>query len=296
MNKIKNQLDLHLMIIPGCILTLIFCYIPILGNVIAFKDFTPFLGIKGSPWVGLNNFKYVFGLPNFTQVIRNTLFIATMKMIFTLIIPIIISLLMNEAANTWVKKGIQTALYLPYFMSWVILGGIFLEILSLNGPINNIISTIGINPIYFAGDNKWFPFTLVATDVWKGMGFSTIVYMAALTTIDANLYEASSIDGAGRWKQTLHITLPGMLAIIVLMGTLSLGNILNAGFEQVLVLYSPQVYQNGDILDTFIYRFGLKQAQYGPATAIGLFRSLVSCAMISLSYFLASKYANYRIF
>ena len=296
MNKIKRQIDLHLMIIPGIILVFIFSYIPIFGNVIAFKDYTPLFGFENSPWVGFDNYRYVFGLQNFWQVIWNTVYIAVMKIILELLIPIILSLLMNEARGKLYKNSIQTAMYIPHFMSWVLLGGIFMEILALNGPVNNVINFFGLDSIYFLGDNAWFPIAMVMTDTWKEMGFNTIVFMAAITSIDPQLYEAAMIDRAGRWRQTLHVTIPGMLPIIILMGALSLGNVLNAGFDQIFTLYSPQVYQSGDIIDTLTYRIGLVNAQFGPATAIGMFKSLVSCVLVSLSYFLASKFANYRIF
>lgn len=182
-------------------------------------------------------------------------------------------------------------------LSWIILGGILIDILSPSqGIVNQVLGLFGIEPIYFLGDNKWFPFTIVATDVWKEFGFNTIVYLAALTSINPALYEAALIDGANRWKQTLYVTLPGMLPIIVLLATLSLGNVLNAGFDQIFNLYSPSVYETGDILDTLVYRTGLEQAQYSVATAIGLFKSVVSFVMVSVSYFLAYRLVNYRIF
>ena len=284
------------MILPGLLLILYFGYVPIFGNVLAFMNYKPLLGLAGSKWVGFQNFVYVYSLPNSVQVIWNTVYIAVMKIVLGLVVPIIITLLMNEAANRTFKRGLQTIIYMPHFMSWVILGGIFLNLLSLQGPLNAIITALGAEPVFFLGNKSVFPFTIVFTDVWKEAGFSTIVYMAALTSIDPTLYESAAMDGANRLRMTWHITLPGMLPIIVLLGTLSLGNVLNAGFEQIFTLYSPQVYQTGDILDTFTYRLGILQAQYGPATAVGLFKSAISCIMISFSYYLAAKFANYRIF
>ena len=191
----------------------------------------------------------------------------------------------------------QTLIYLPYFLSWVILSGVLLDILSPSqGIVNQLLQGIGIKPIFFLGDNRWFPFTLVISNEWKEFGFSTIVYIAAILGINPSLYEAAVVDGASRWRQTWHITLPGMAPIIVLMATLSVGNILNAGFEQVFNLYSPIVYQSGDIIDTFVYRIGMVDAQYGVATAVGLFKSVISFILISLSYVLAYRFANYRIF
>jgi putative aldouronate transport system permease protein len=192
---------------------------------------------------------------------------------------------------------VQTTIYLPYFLSWVVLGGILIDILSPSGGIvNAALKSVGIQPIFFLGDNDWFPGTLVASDIWKNFGYGTIVYLAAITGIDPGLYEAATIDGANRWHKVWHITLPGMRMVIVLLSVLSLGQLLNAGFDQVFNLYSPQVYESGDILDTFVYRIGLLDAQYGVATAVGFFKSLVSLILISGSYFVAYRFAKYRIF
>jgi putative aldouronate transport system permease protein len=195
------------------------------------------------------------------------------------------------------KRSFQTMVYLPHFLSWILLGGILIDVLSPStGIVNKFLGLFGVEPIYFLGDRSWFPFVLVGTDTWKEFGYNTIVYLAAITGINPSLYEAAIMDGSNRWKQTLHITLPGMMPIIVLLSVLSLGNVLNAGFDQVFNLYSPQVYETGDILDTFVYRLGLVDAQYSVATAVGLFKSVVSLAFISISYLLAYRLANYRIF
>jgi putative aldouronate transport system permease protein len=236
-------------------------------------------------------------MPETSQVIFNTLFIAVLKIIAHLVIPIAIALLLNEISNTYFKRWIQTLIYLPHFLSWVILSGILVNLLSPStGVINNLLESIGVDPIFFLGDNNWFRYVLVISDIWKEFGFSTIVYLAALTSINPSLYEAAIVDGANRWKQTIHITLPGMMSIIVLMATLSLGNVLNAGFEQVFNLYNPSVYESGDILDTLIYRVGFVNSDYSVSTALGLFKSVVSFTLISISYWLAYRFANYRIF
>lgn len=297
LKKWRTQLPLHLMIIPGLIAILIFCYIPMVGVVIAFQDFMPVKGLFGSKWIGFENFRYMVQLPDFYQIVWNTIFIATMKIIVGLIVPVSIAILLNEIRKEFYKRSIQTLIYLPYFLSWVILSGILIDILSPSrGIVNLIIEGLGFDAIFFLGDNQWFPYTLVISNEWKEFGFSTIVYLAAIAGINPSLYEASIVDGANRWQQTLHITLPGMTPIIVLMATLSIGNILNAGFEQVFNLYSPVVYESGDIIDTFVYRIGLVEAQYGLATAVGLLKSFVSLVLISVSYFLAYRFANYRIF
>jgi len=288
---------LHLMILPGVLLVFVFSYIPMLGSYIAFKDFKPALGLFGSDWIGWGNFVFVFKIPDFLQIIWNTIYISLLKIVGLIIVPVTVALMLNEIRAERLKKAIQTLIYLPHFLSWVILSGILIDILSPStGIVNQILLFFGMEPIFFLGNQFWFPFTLVLTEIWKNFGFGTIIYLAALTNIDPSLYEAAAMDGAGRFRKIWNITLPGILPIIVLMTVLSFGDILNAGFEQVLNLYSAQVYKTGDIIDTFIYRLGLEQAQFGPATAVGLFKSLISFIFVSVSYFLADRLVNYRIF
>ncbi|MGD6794174.1 ABC transporter permease [Metabacillus indicus] len=285
------------MILPGLILVSIYSYGPMIGLVMAFQDYDPVLGFFASEWVGLENFQFVFSLPNFSDVFWNTVSIAVLKIIAGLVVPITIAILLNEIGKSMIKRSVQTLIYLPHFLSWVILGGILIDILSPStGIVSKMLTALGINPPFFLGDNNWFPSVLVASNTWKEFGFSTIVYLAAISGINQSLYEAAAVDGAKKWRQIWHITLPGMRPIIILMATLSLGSVLNAGFDQVFNLYSPIVYESGDIIDTFVYRLGLLEAQYGVATAIGLFQSIISFGLISLSYFLAYRWANYRIF
>lgn len=276
--KFKKELPLHLMILPGLILVLIFSYVPMGGLIIAFQKFIPSKGMFGNQkWIGFDNFSYVFSLPGFTRAMMNTIIIAAWKIVLGLVVPIVFALLLNEVKGRRFKKVVQTIVYLPYFMSWVILGGIFRDMLSPGeGIINQIITAFGGKSIFFLGDNRYFRGTMIVTDIWKNFGYGAIVYLAAILGIDTQLYEAAQIDGANRWQQTWHVTLPGMKMIIVLMMVLSLGNVLNAGFDQIFNMYSTSVYQTGDIIDTFVYRLGLLDAQYGPATAVGLFKSVIS--------------------
>ncbi|MDO4292810.1 MAG: ABC transporter permease subunit [Eubacteriales bacterium] len=294
----KRELPLHLMILPSAIMVFIFSYIPLYGLTIAFKKFNPAKGLFGeNPWCGLDNYAYIFSLPNIGRVFSNTLLIAVAKIIFGMIIAIAVALLLNECRCRFLKRNVQTLIYFPYFISWIILGGIMTDILSpSDGIINQLISFWGADPVYFLGDNRIFPGTLVVSDIWRNFGYNSIVYLAAITSIDPSLYEAAAIDGAGRWKQTLHITLPGMSTIIILMCILSLGNVLNAGFDQVYNLYSVQVYESGDIIDTLVYRIGLQQAQFGPSTAVGLLKSVISFILISFAYLFAWKKYDYRVF
>ncbi|MNE14985.1 putative multiple-sugar transport system permease YteP [compost metagenome] len=292
-----RNIPLHLMILPALLLIIIFSYIPMAGLVIAFQDFSPISGFRDMTWTGLENFRYLLDLPGFRQVVWNTVIISVLKIIAGLTIPVIAALLLNEVRSNGFKRSIQTIIYMPHFFSWVILGGIIVDVLSpSSGIVNMLLKSLGIQPIQFLADNGWFRYVLVITDQWKEFGFGTIIYLAALTSIDQSLYEASVIDGAGRWKQTWHITLPGIRPIMILMLTLSLGNVLNGGFDQVFNLYNPLVYESGDILDTMIYRIGLQEAQYSVSTALGLIKSVVSFVFIGLGYYLAYRFAKYRIF
>ncbi|WP_336779881.1 ABC transporter permease [Paenibacillus illinoisensis] len=292
-----RNIPLHLMILPGLIIIIVFGYIPMAGLSIAFQNFSPIAGFKNMNWVGLDNFRYLFDLPGFGQVVWNTVFISVMKISSGLVIPVLVALLLNEVRKTGFKRTIQTVIYMPHFFSWVILAGIIVDVLSpSSGIVNMLLKSLGMEPIQFLASNDWFPYILVITDQWKEFGFGTIIYLAALTSIDKSLYEAAVMDGAGRWKQTWHITLPGIRPIVILMVTLSLGNVLNGGFDQVFNLYNPLVYESGDILDTMIYRIGLQDAQYSVSTALGLIKSVVSFIFIGLGYFLAYRFANYRIF
>ncbi|MBN2982445.1 MULTISPECIES: ABC transporter permease [Cohnella] len=285
------------MIVPGLIVLFIYQYLPMFGFVMAFQDFKPAFGISGSEWVGWDNFTYALNLPNISQVVWNTFYISVLKVIASQAFPIAVAILLNEVRMMLFKRTVQTLIYLPHFLSWIIMGGILVDILSPSkGIVNQFLGLFGAEPIFFLGDADIFPYVLVLSDLWKDFGFNTIVYLAALTSINPHLYEAAVIDGANRWKQIRHVTLPGMVPIVVLVATLSLGNILNAGFDQVFNLYSPSVYETGDIIDTLVYRTGILQAKYALATAIGLFKSVVSFVLIVVSYVLAYRIANYRIF
>ncbi len=295
--KFKRNIPLHLMLIPGVIVIFIYNYIPMAGLIMAFQNYKPTKGIFRSDWVGLDNFKMFMSYPNVEQIIFNTVFIACAKLILGIIVPVIFALLLNEIRNVRYVKIVQTIVYLPNFLSWVILGSVFATVLSpSNGIVNHIIEFLGGEAKYFLGDNKLFPWTLIITDIWKNFGYGSIVYMAALMGVDSALHEAAAIDGAGKWKQTIHVTLPSIAPIIFVMAILSLGNVLNAGFDQIFNMYSPQVYQSGDILDTFIYRIGLENAKYSLSAAVGLFKSVISLILISSSYYLAKRYGDYQIF
>jgi len=294
----KKELQLHLMILPAIILVLIFSYFPLFGLRIAFQRFLPAKGLFGDQrFVGLDNFRYVLALPNFLPVLRNTFLIAGAKIVLNLLVPVTVALMLNELGESRIKRPIQTIIYFPHFLSWIIFGGILIDLLSPGtGIVNKLITALGGKPIYFLGDNRYFRGTVIATDVWKNFGYGTIVYLAAITSIDVTLYEAAQIDGANRWQQAWHVTLPGIRMTVVLMMVLALGRVLNAGFDQLYNLCKPIVYESGDILDTFVYRLGLENGAFGPATAVGLFRSVVSLFFISTAYAVAYKLFDYRLF
>lgn len=297
-NKYWNveTISYQLMLVPGIVVLLIFIVLPLCGIIIAFQNYVPAKGILGSDWVGLEWFEYIFIMPDGLQIFRNTLIIAVGKIIMGIIIPVIFALFLNEVKNLIFKRTVQTIVYMPYFLSWVILGSIFNTMLSLDGPINQIVQIFGAEPIMFLGSNDWFRTVVVLTDTWKNFGYNAIIYLAALLAIDPNLYEAAAIDGAGRFRQLINITLPSLVPTIILMTTLSLGNILNAGFDQVFNLYNPMVYETGDIIDTYVYRVGLIDMQFSLSTAVGLMKSVISSILIIISYTLARKFAGYRIF
>jgi putative aldouronate transport system permease protein len=295
--KFLRELPLHLMLIPAIVLVLIYSYLPMAGIGIAFQRFVPTNGLFGSPFAGLRNFRTLFSLPDTWQVIWNTIYISLFKMIGGITAPVIFALILNEIRSKPARRTFQTMVYLPNFLSWIILSGIFIDILSpARGVVNAGLSKLGIGPIFFLGDPAWFPFTMIVTDIWKGFGFGSVIYLAALTSIDPALYESAVIDGADRWKQTWHITLPGILSTIILMTVLSMANILNGGFDQIFNMYNPAVYSTGDILDTMIYRMGIQNAQFAVSTAAGFFKSGISFVFIVVSYYLADKLAGYRIF
>ena len=293
----KTQIPYHLMLLPGLITVLIYSYGPMFGLLMSFQNFRPTKGFLGSEWVGLENFRRIFEYPDIGRIVFNTVYIAVFKLILGLIVPVLFALFLNMVKNKFLSGFTQVVTCLPYFLSWVIMGGILTSILSpSNGIVNEMIKFFGGKPLYFLGDNRLFPWTMIITDIWKGFGYSSIIYLAAMSSIDTALYDAAKVDGAGRFKQMIHVTLPGIMPMVFVMGVMSLGGILNAGFDQIFNLYSPQVYASGDILDTFIYRMGMEEGQYSLATAAGLLKSVIGLIMVYMGYKLADKYGDYRVF
>ncbi|MCI1209930.1 MAG: ABC transporter permease subunit [Treponema sp.] len=285
-----------IMIIPALVWMFFINIVPMFGIVMAFQDFNPGKGFLHSRFVGLENFRYMLEMKDVGQIFINTIVIAVGKLVLNVVVPVIFALLLNEVKNLLFKKTIQTIVYLPHFISWVVMGGILLDVFGLYGPLNGVLSSFGIKKIAFFRSSDLFRPLVIGTDVWKEFGFNAVIYLAALTGINPALYEAAAIDGAGHWKQMLYITLPSLKPIIVLMTILALGNILNAGFDQIYNLYNQAVYSTGDIIDTWVYRVGLNDMQFSLATAVGLLKSVVGFFLISGSYLIAYKKMNYRIF
>ena len=284
------------MCVPGVLWMIFFNIVPMFGIVMAFQKFNPSKGLFGSPWVGLKNFQYLFMMSDSTRVIANTLLIATSKVVLNLIIPLIFALMLNEVRSLRYKKAIQTAVYLPHFLSWIILSSVVLNLFSLNGVVNKVLGVLNVEPVIWFGESAYFRQLVVFTDVWKEFGFNAVIFMAALASIDPTYYEAAAIDGWSKWRSIFKITLPCIASTVVVVGVLGLSNVLNAGFDQVYNLYNPMVYATGDILVTWVYRMGLVNLQFSLATTAGLLKSVVSFVLIVTSYALAYKLADYRVF
>ena len=280
------------MCVPGVLWMIFFNIVPMFGIVMAFQKFNPSKGLFGSPWVGLKNFQYLFMMSDSTRVIANTLLIATSKVVLNLIF----ALMLNEVRSLRYKKAIQTAVYLPHFLSWIILSSVVLNLFSLNGVVNKVLGVLNVEPVIWFGESAYFRQLVVFTDVWKEFGFNAVIFMAALASIDPTYYEAAAIDGCSKWRSIFKITLPCIASTVVVVGVLGLSNVLNAGFDQVYNLYNPMVYATGDILDTWVYRMGLVNLQFSLATTAGLLKSVVSFVLIVTSYALAYKLADYRVF
>jgi putative aldouronate transport system permease protein len=270
------------MLLPGLLWVFVYKIIPMFGVVMAFQRFNPGKGILGSAWVGLKNFEYMLQLNDSKTIFLNTLTIAVLKIIGNLIVPVLVALLLNELRLTGLKRGIQTIIYLPHFLSWVILAGIMLDVFAYHGPVNAVRSAFGSEPIIFFTKAELFVPLVVGSDIWKEFGFNAVVYLAALTAINPELYEAAAIDGASRLQRILRITIPGIRSVIILMSVLGLRNVLEANFDQIFNLYNPLVYSSGDIIDTWVYRMGLLQMQYSLATAVGLLKSVIGFVMITI--------------
>lgn len=284
--RFRKSLSLYALLIPGLIMIVLFHYVPMYGLVIGFKKYNIFLGsnpfdaIAKSPWVGLDNWARLWVQSKFRQTIINTFVISAMKIVIGFPIPIILALMLNEVRGIFSKRVLQTVLYLPHFISWVVVGALFMNILGTTGIVNMIIVSLGGETQRFFMDNRWFRWVLLLTSVWKESGWGTIVYLAAITGIDPALYDAARIDRANRLQQIWYITLPGIASTVVMMLILRLGGIMDAGFSQILVMYNSTVYKSGDIIGTYVYREGLGKLNWSQGTVVGFFNSLINMALM----------------
>ena len=292
----NEYLTLYLFLLPAVVLVVIFCYIPIGGLVIAFQDFNIFQGIGGSTFVGLANFRKAFSDPYFLRALKNTLIINSYKLLYWIPLPLILALMINEIGFMPLRKTVQTVLYMPHFLSWVIVGGIFTSLLTVNGGVvNKLLTSLGMKPIRCLTDGNWFREVLVWSAMWKEAGWGTIVYLAAITAVDPMLYEAALIDGASKWRRIWNITIPALASTIVIVLMLSLGNLLGNSFEQILVMYNSTVYDTADVIGTYTYRIGIGQMQYSYSAAIGMFNSVVGFALVVTTNALCRRFLDRSI-
>lgn len=277
---LRKDWQLYSLLILPIVYLIIFKYGPMIGNMIAFRRFVPGGSIFGETWVGLHYFRMFIHDPTFWRVFSNTLILGGLTLLFTFPMPIIFALLLNEVRSKKFKRFVQTASYLPHFLSIVIVAGMILQLTSASGSVNALIQFFGGDTINFMQRADWFRTIYISSEIWQGMGWGAILYLAALTTIDDALYEAAKIDGANRWKQTLHITIPGIVPTIVTLLILNIGSFLAVGFEKILLLYNPVIYETADVISTYLYRVGLESSSFSYATAIGLFESIIGLILV----------------
>ena len=289
LKNIKKYWPYYVMVLPGVIYMIIFKYVPMLGSVIAFQDYSVYEGITGSKWVGFKNFVNLFAYPDFMKIFKNTLILGAYKIIFVFPIPIFLALMMNEVRHEKLNKAIQTAVYIPYFLSWIIVAELVFDFLGINGIFNQIRNLFGQQSILVMQQSRYFRIVYVISSIWKEAGWGTVVYIAAISGIDQSLYEAAQIDGASRWQRMTKITLPLLVPTIITLLLLNIGSFMDLGFEHVFSLLTPMTYSTGDIFDTYVYRVGILQAQYSPTTAVGLFQSTIGLIMVVVFNKISSK-------
>ncbi|WJH33391.1 ABC transporter permease subunit [Paenibacillus sp. CC-CFT747] len=284
--ELRKNYDLYLLLVPGFLFFLLFSYVPMFGLLIAFKDYNLFKGVFASDWAGLTHFREMLKIPAFWQMVRNTLTLNVLGLIFGFPAPIILALMLNEIRAKYFKRISQSLLYLPHFMSWIVLGGIVYNLLSPKyGIVNELIRQLGFNEIYFMADKSWWIAVYTLTGVWAGAGWGTIIYLAAMTSIDPSLYEAAVMDGAGRFRKIWHITIPGIMPTVVVLLVLTIGHMVSIGIEQPMALTNPVVTDVSEVISTYIYSVGIKQGQFGLTTAVGMVQSVINlCLVLGANY------------
>lgn len=287
----------YLLLLPGAIYFLVFKYVPLLGMVVAFQDYNIFRGFLGSEWVGLENFRYIFRLPEFGQAVWNSIVLNVYSLVFGFPAPIIVALLLNEVTRTWFRRVTQSLIYIPHFLSWVVVGGIFLGLLSPGyGVVNHFIQLLGFEPIYFATELEYIRGIIVGSGIWRSVGWGTIIYLAALTTVDPQLYDAAKVDGANRWQQTWHITIPAIIPTATILLLLRIGDLIEYGFEHVFVFLNANVLEKADIIETYVYRSGIVEGQYSLATAVGVFQMVIALLLIVVANGIVRRYSEHSLY
>lgn len=289
---IKRNKYIYIMLLVVVVWYVIFCYVPMYGAIIAFKDYSIGRGIFNSPWVGFKHFVSFFSDINFMRVVRNTFLINIYDILWGFPAPIIMALLLNEVRNQYFKKTIQTLSYLPYFISMVVVCGIIVDFTSTNGIINQLLSNFGFEKVNLLSKSEFFRTVYISSGIWQNVGWGSIIYLAALTNISPELYESAVIDGAGRWKQLIHITLPGIASTIIVLLILRMGSIMSVGFEKIILLYNPLTYETADVIASYVYRKGLLNADYSYSTAIGLMNSVINFLFLVVSNWLSRRYTE----
>ena len=290
--RIRKNKEIYLILSVGIVWYVVFCYLPMGGLSLAFKTYKANKGVWGSPWCGLDNFKFVFQNAQFWAAFWNTIRISLERLLIEFPIPILLALFLNEISHSGYKRVLQTILTFPNFLSWIVVSSVMLNLLGNNGYINTILTSLGGNGVNFLGSPSLFRPVLYLTSIWKSAGWSAIIYMAAISGVGTEQYEAATIDGARKWQKAVYITLPSIKPTIVVMFILAVGGIMNAGFDQIFMLYSALVYDVADIIDTYVYRIGIQKADYSFSTAAGMFKSVIALVMILIVNFVAKKTGN----
>lgn len=296
-HDLKKNRAYYFMLVPVLVYFIIFSYIPMGGLVIAFENFRPAQGILGSKFVGLKNFQDFFQSVYFTRVLRNTVVLSLLSLLICFPLPLIFALLLNEVQRLRFKKAVQTITYMPYFISLVVLAGIIIDFTSSDGLVGGtIMRMVTGQSVNLLSDSRYFRSIMIISELWQGLGYSSIIYVAALSGVNPDLYEAAAIDGAGRWKQTLHITLPSISSTIIIMLILKCGSLLAIGAEKIILIYNANIYETADVISTFVYRKGLQEFNYGYSTAVGMFNSVINFALILITNKLAKKFSDTSLF
>lgn len=295
-NTLMKYRYLYLMLLPGLVWYFIYKYLPMYGLIIAFKDFSFSKGIWGSPWAGWKHFEFLFSYPDFYRILKNTIVLNVMELLFAFPMPIILALMLNELRSMLFKRSIQTIVYFPHFLSWIVFGGIIIQLLSPNdGLVNQLRELVGLDSIHYMTQSEYFRPIVIISLILKETGWGAIIFLAALAGIDPAQYEAATMDGVSRWQKLIYITLPGIRNTIILLFILKIGSMLDYGFEQIFIMYNPTVYDVGDVLSTYIYRIGLQDARFSMTTAIGFFQSFIGLVLIWSANRLAKKYSDVSI-